>query len=313
MVGHAARSRPRSRRPRDCSTPGSPGRASRTRGRLGSTRSECPMPPPSALQAERIAAARRRGKHLIVEVDGGGGDRAPGSAPAHSNPTVRRAPAVYDKPAEVALSQSAAARRAPTRWLRAAPAPIRLDRSLGEAAARGRSSKRDDALATLGPEAWPDPGGPARLQELLERAAARCTRCCTTAHDRRHSSASSVDQILWQARAPRRCGAAPTSTPGRRRRATPKRIVQNPQQSASSRCEHTVALPIPDKLPMPLHMHRRRASRAPAAAPRCGRSLRGLRHRLLPRVPDRGARAQGSPPVAAAHSGVSRPTWSERS
>ena len=36
----------------------------------------------------------------------------------------------------------------------------------------------DEAVAKLGPEAWPDP--PADLRAVLDAARARCTACCAT-------------------------------------------------------------------------------------------------------------------------------------
>ena len=43
--------------------------------------------------------------------------------------------------------------------------------------ARTDALEDDEVLATLGPEAWPDPPP---FEELLRRARGRCTRCCAT-------------------------------------------------------------------------------------------------------------------------------------
>ncbi len=222
-------------------------------------------PPLSALEGERIAAVRRRGKHLIVEVDGGGGDRVPPALLIHLMSAGRLQ--LYDKPA--------GARDRSSRLL------VGLDdgrelrlREFGSKQAawvkllRADELERDDALATLGPEAWPDPGGPARLQELLD--APRPLHALL--RDQRVIAGigrSWVDEILWQARlSPYKRGADLDAGEARRLR---EAIVET-LGGALSHYEHAVALPIPDKLPMPLRVHRHQGE----PCPRCGAALQAV-------------------------------------
>ena len=74
--------------------------------------------------------------------------------------------------------------------------------------------------------------------------------------------------------------------------------------------EQTLALPIPDKLPMPLTGPPPQRRAVPALRrPARGGVLRGLRDVLLPDVPDRGQAAEGPAAVAAAEVSRIRPRW----
>src|ERR1700677_4686413 len=122
-------------------------------------------PPLSALEGELVSGVRRRGKHLIVEVDGGDGS-SPGLALLIHLMSAGRLQ-LYDKPA--------GPRDRTSRLL------VGLDdgrelrlREFGSKQAawvkllRAEELERDDSLATLGPEAWPQPGGWERLKPLLD-------------------------------------------------------------------------------------------------------------------------------------------------
>lgn len=113
-------------------------------------------PPLSALEGGRVSGVRRRGKHLIVEVDGDDGS-SPGLALLIHLMSAGRLQ-LYDKPA--------GPRDRTSRLL------VGLDdgrelrlREFGSKQAawvkllRAEELERDDSLATLGPEAWPQPGG----------------------------------------------------------------------------------------------------------------------------------------------------------
>ena len=63
---------------------------------------------------------------------------------------------------------------------------------------RADELEADEAIATLGPEAWPDP--PADLAELLDAARARCTRVLRDQRVIAGIGRSWVDEILWTAR-----------------------------------------------------------------------------------------------------------------
>ena len=182
---------------------------------------------------------------------------------------------------------------------RAAPARVRLQAGrVGEAAGDAAELDEDEALAKLGPEAWPDPGG--------ARGAARTRRRPLHAllRDQRTIAGigrSWVDEILWEARlSPYKRGADLDDEEA----AALREAIVSTLGGALEHYEQVVALPIPDKLPMPLKVHRHEGE----PCPRCGetlrgRPLRGLRGRLLPPRADRGARAQGPAAVAAAEVG----------
>jgi formamidopyrimidine-DNA glycosylase len=223
-------------------------------------------PPLSVLQGRRIAAVRRRGKHLIVDIDGAAEPSAePLSLLIHLMSAGRLQ--LYDKPA--------GPRDRTSRLL------VRLDdgrelrlREFGSKQAAWvkllptEALEREDALASLGPEAWPDPGGPARLKELLD--APRPLH--TLLRDQRTIAGigrSWVDEILWESRlSPYKRGADLDAQEAARLRYAIVAILGG----AISHYEQAVRLPIPDKLPMPLRVHRHEGE----PCPRCATTLRAV-------------------------------------
>jgi formamidopyrimidine-DNA glycosylase len=124
---------------------------------------------------------------------------------------------------------------------------------------------QEETLATYGPEAWPDPPP---LTPLL--AAARPLHGML--RDQRVLAGigrSWVDEILHAARlSPFKRGSELTDEEADRlREATVSRLGE-----AIAHYEQTVALPIPDKLPMPLTVHRRNGE----PCPRCGDTLEAV-------------------------------------
>jgi formamidopyrimidine-DNA glycosylase len=223
-------------------------------------------PPLSVLQGRRIAAVRRRGKHLIVDIDGAAEPSAePLSLLIHLMSAGRLQ--LYDKPA--------GPRDRTSRLL------VRLDdgrelrlREFGSKQAAWvkllptEALEREDALASLGPETWPDPGGPARLKELLD--APRPLH--TLLRDQRTIAGigrSWVDEILWESRlSPYKRGADLDAQEAARLRDAIVAILGG----AISHYEQAVRLPIPDKLPMPLRVHRHEGE----PCPRCATTLRAV-------------------------------------
>lgn len=227
-------------------------------------------PPLSALDGRTIEGVRRRGKNLIVAVSGGAADGSD-DAGASTGPLALLIHLMsagrlqlYDKHAgprdrtsrllvrvsggrELRLREFGSKQAAWVKLLRAAE----LD--------------ADEALAKLGPEAWPDPpplegllDAPRPLHPLLrdQRAIAGIGR-------------SWVDEILWQARlSPYKRGADLGADERERLRAA---IVAT-LDGAISHYEGAVHLPIPDKLPMPLQVHRREGE----PCPRCQTTLRAV-------------------------------------
>jgi formamidopyrimidine-DNA glycosylase len=219
-------------------------------------------PPLSALAGGRVEAVRRRGKHLIVDVDGTGGplgllihlmsagrfqlyDKRAGPRDRTSRLLVR-----FDDDRELRLREFGSRQAAWVKLLRA------------------EELEHDDALATLGPEAWPDPGGWTRLKELLD--APRPLH--TLLRDQRTIAGigrSWVDEILWHARiSPYKRGADLDEEEAERLR---EAMVET-LDGAIAHYEQTVSLPIPDKLPMPLRVHRHEGE----PCPRCGTTLRAV-------------------------------------
>ena len=134
---------------------------------------------------------------------------------------------------------------------------------------RATELEADEALAKLGPEAWPAPGGEeAALRELLH--APRPLH--TLLRDQRTIAGigrSWVDEILWQAKlSPYKRGSDLDAAESERLR---EAIVET-LGAAIAHYEQAIALPIPDKLPMPLRAHRHEGE----PCPRCATTLRAV-------------------------------------
>jgi len=223
-------------------------------------------PPLSALEGRRIAAVRRRGKNVIVEIDGDGDrplallihlmsagrlqlfDKLAGPRDRTSRLLVRIEPGEgEDGPLELRLREFGSKQAAWVKLLDAA------------------ELHEDEALAKLGPEAWPEPGS---LKELLD--APRPLH--TLLRDQRTIAGigrSWVDEILWEARlSPYKRGSDLDEEEAERLRGA----VVATLGGALEHYEHVVSLPIADKLPMPLKIHRHEGE----PCPRCGTTLRAV-------------------------------------
>jgi formamidopyrimidine-DNA glycosylase len=216
-------------------------------------------PPLSALEGQRLSAARRRGKQLIVDIDGDRGDRVPLVLLIHLMSAGRLQ--LYDKPAGL--------RDRTSRLLVGLEdgRELRLREFGSKQAAwvkllRADELDHDDSLDTLGPEAWPGHGDPAQLKALLD-----APRPLHTLLRDQHVIAgigrSWVDEILWQARlSPYKRGADLDEHEAAQLRDA---IVET-LGGAIAHYEQAIELPIPDKLPMPLRIHRHQGE----PCPRCG-------------------------------------------
>jgi formamidopyrimidine-DNA glycosylase len=213
-------------------------------------------PPLSALADERIVDVRRRGKQLIVETTGelallmhlmSAGrlqlyDKRAGPRDRTSRVLVRLSDGRELRLREFGSKQAA--------WVKL----LRAD-----------ELDDDEALATLAPEAWPDPPP---LAELLT-----APRPLHTLLRDQHTIAgigrSWVDEILWHARlSPFKRASDLDDEERERLRAA---IVQT-LGDAIAHYEQVVSLPIPDKLPMPLQVHRHEGE----PCPRCGATLKAV-------------------------------------
>jgi formamidopyrimidine-DNA glycosylase len=218
-------------------------------------------PPLSELEGERIAAVRRRGKHLIIEVSGGlvllihlmsAGrlqlyDKRAGPRDRTSRLLVGVRRPGSERSSELRLREFGTRQAAWVKLLRAGD----LD--------------QEDALATLGPEAWPDPPP---LKDLLD-----APRPLHTLLRDQHTIAgigrSWVDEILWEARlSPYKRGADLDEDEAERLRDAAVRRIG----AAIAHYEEAIRLPIPDKLPMPLRVHRHQGD----PCPRCATTLEAV-------------------------------------
>ena len=213
-------------------------------------------PPLGALTGERITGVRRRGKHLIVQTTGALAllihlmsagrlqlyDKRAGPRDRTSRLLVR-----LTDGRELRLREFGSKQAAWVKLLRA-----------GEL-------EHDDALATLAPEAWPDPPP---LEELLD--APRPLH--TLLRDQRTIAGigrSWVDEILWRAELSpfKRANDLDQDDRARLREA-----IVGSLGDAIAHYEQVVELPIPDKLPMPLQVHRHEGE----PCPRCATTLEAV-------------------------------------
>ncbi len=223
-------------------------------------------PPLSSLGGRRIAAVRRQGKNLIVEVDGDG--EQPLALLIHLMSAGRLQ--LFDKLAGPRDRTSRLLVRIEPRDGEAGPLELRL-REFGSKQAAwvklldAGELHEDEALAKLGPEAWPEPGS---LGELLD--APRPLHALL--RDQRTIAGigrSWVDEILWEARlSPYKRGSDLDAEEAERLRGA----IVSTLGAALDHYEQVVSLPIPDKLPMPLKIHRHEGE----PCPRCGDQLRAV-------------------------------------
>jgi formamidopyrimidine-DNA glycosylase len=216
-------------------------------------------PPLDALAGSRVEGVRRVGKHLVVDASGGLSllihlmsagrlqlfDRRAGPRDRTSRLLVR-----IDDGRELRLREFGTRQAA---WVKLL--------ETGEIA-------RDESVARLGPEAWPDP--PADLTALL----AEPRPLHAQLRDQRVIAGigrSWVDEILWTARlSPFKRGADLDAAQA----AALRESIVATLGRALDHYEQTVALPIPDKLPMPLVVHRHHGE----PCPRCGERLEAVHY-----------------------------------
>ncbi len=227
-------------------------------------------PPLSALEGHRITAVRRRGKHLIVDIDvdrsgdldSGEEDRVSLALLIHLMSAGRLQ--LYDKPA--------GPRDRTSRLLVGLEdgRELRLREFGSKQAARVKllradELEHDDSLDTLGPEAWPDPGDPARLKDLLD-VPRPLHALLRDQHVIAGIGRSWVDEILWQAKlSPYKRGADLNEEEAQRLRDA----IVDTLGGAIEHYEQAIELPVPDKLPLPLQVHRHQGE----PCLRCGTTL----------------------------------------
>jgi formamidopyrimidine-DNA glycosylase len=208
------------------------------------------------LAGREITAVRRRGKHLIVEFEemallvhlmSAGRlqlfDQRAGPRDRTSRLLVRLTDGRELRLREFGTKQAA--------WVKVL---------------RAGDLETDEQIAKLGPEAWPQP--PEELGELLD--APRPLHGLL--RDQRVIAGigrSWVDEILWESRlSPFKRGDDLDSGEA----ATLRTAIAEVLDAAIEHYERTIELPIPDKLPMPLRVHRHQGE----PCPRCETTLEAV-------------------------------------
>ncbi len=213
-------------------------------------------PPLHALDGTRLTRVGRRGKHLVVENDGGlvllvhlmsAGRLQLFERRASLRDRSSRVLVRLEGGRELRLREFGTKQRAWAKLLRA------------------EELESDEALSTLGPEAWPDPppflpllAQPRPLHTLLrdQRTIAGIGR-------------SWVDEILWEARlSPFKRGADLGEDEARTLRDATVALLGG----AIDTYMETLKLPLPDRVPLPLRIHRHEGQ----PCPRCGTTLEAV-------------------------------------
>jgi formamidopyrimidine-DNA glycosylase len=213
-------------------------------------------PPLSALEGQTLKGVRRRGKLFIVETDGestalihlmSAGRLQMFDTRASLRDRTSRLLLRLDDGRELRLREFGTKQAAWVKVLRA-----------GELDA-------EETIAALGPEAWPDPPPFDALLDVPRPLYA----LMRDQHVIAGIGRSWVDEILHTARlSPFKRGSdLDPDEAASLREATVSRLGE-----VIAHYEQTIALPIPDKLPMPLTVHRRNGE----PCPRCGDRLEAV-------------------------------------
>jgi formamidopyrimidine-DNA glycosylase len=217
-------------------------------------------PPLQAIEGAAIAGVRRRGKHLVVDL---AGDLA---LLVHLMSAGRLQ--LFDKRATLRDRTSRLlVRIADGRELRLREFGTR--QRAWVKVLRAADVEADDALTALGPEAWPDPPP---LRELLAAQGARPLHAVLRdQHVIAGIGRSWVDEILWTAELSpfKRADDLDEEEAEALRAACIERL-----DGALGHYERVVTLPIADKLPMPLEVHRRQGE----PCPRCGTTIEAVHY-----------------------------------
>ena len=215
-------------------------------------------PPLQALEGSALTGARRRGKMLVIDAASGL------SVLVHLMSAGRLQ--LFDKRASLRDRTSRLlVRLVDGRELRLREFGTR--QRAWVKLLRSEALVEDDAVAALGPEAWPDPPP---FEELLV-ASRPLHALLRDQHVIAGIGRSWVDEILWSAQlSPFKRGDDLVGLEAQRlREATVERLG-----GALEHYEKVVKLPVPDKLPMPLLVHRHQGE----PCPRCGTTLEAVHY-----------------------------------
>lgn len=217
-------------------------------------------PPLDVLAGRAVAGVRRRGKHLIVDVTGGlslllhlmsAGRLQLYETHATTRDRTSRLLVRLEGGRELRLREFGTRQAA---WVKLLPTA---------------ELEHDPALAALGPEAWPHTPEP---RGLLAPQGARPLHAVL--RDQRVIAGigrSWVDEILWTARLSpfHRASELEDAQAAALREAIAGRLGD-----AIDHYERLVAIPIPDKLPLPLQVHRHDGE----PCPRCGTRIEAIHY-----------------------------------
>jgi len=213
-------------------------------------------PPLEELVGDRVAAVRRRGKHLIIESESGlallihlmsAGRLQLFDKPAGPRDRTSRMLLGLESGRELRLREFGSKQAA---WVKL----VRAD-----------ALEEEDPLASLGPEAWPEPPP---LGELLD-APRPLHALLRDQHVIAGIGRSWVDEILW------RSELSPYKRGSDLQEPELARLQEQIPQTLGGAVEHyekVLSLPIPDKLPMPLIIHRHEGE----PCPRCASTLKSV-------------------------------------
>jgi formamidopyrimidine-DNA glycosylase len=213
-------------------------------------------PPLSVVEGRRVQRLGRRGKMLVIEVEGGLVMLVHLMSAGRLQLFETRA-SLRDRTSRLLL------RLADGRELRLREFGTR--QRAWVKVLRGESLEDEETLAGLGPEAWPDPPP---LSELLDQPRPLYA-LLRDQHVIAGIGRSWVDEILHEARLSpfKRGSELDADEAGRLREAMVGCLSR-----ALEHYERTLSLPIPDKLPMPLTVHRHQGE----SCPRCGDQLEAV-------------------------------------
>jgi formamidopyrimidine-DNA glycosylase len=225
-------------------------------------------PPLQALEGKAIEGVRRRGKHLIVDVAGGLVVLVHLMSAGRLQLFDKRA-SLRDRTSRLLLRLADAGEETepPGRELRLREFGTR--QRAWVKVLRSEALDEDEALAGLGPEAWPDPPP---LRELLARGGSRpLYAVLRDQHVITGIGRSWVDEILWTAMlSPFKRADDLDEDEAQRLRDAMVAVLDG----AIEHYERVVALPIPDKLPLPLQVHRHQGE----PCPRCGTTIEAVHY-----------------------------------
>lgn len=213
-------------------------------------------PPLAAVEGRRIEHVGRRGKMLVIEVEGGlvllvhlmsAGRLQLFPARASLRDRTSRLLLRLDDGRELRLREFGTRQRA---WVKVV---------------RAESLDDEETIAALGPEAWPEPPP---LTAVLDQPRPLYA-VLRDQHVIAGIGRSWVDEILHEARlSPFKRGSELDADEAERLR---EAMIASLSR-ALEHYEQTLSLPIPDKLPMPLTVHRHQGE----PCPRCGDQLEAV-------------------------------------